>query len=456
MNAAADQGSASNFGYGPAASGTSASPVAPGGRRPRDPRLDFFRGLGMFIIFMAHVPGNTWTSWIPARFGFSDATEIFVFCSGMASALAFGAVFNQQGWWMGAARVLHRCWQVYWAHISMFLVVAMMMSVFEVIGTSERSSIGQLNLWPFFNDTPQQLIGLMTLTYVPNYFDILPMYLVILALLPVVVALSWVHPAAAGAFVVGLWLLATFDLVAFPAEPWSERTWFFNPFGWQLVFFTGFAFIRGWLPAPPVDKRLIYLCIAVLVLSLPLAYTRMYWGFRDEQELIFGYQAMWELWPTIKGIRSDIAVLIAKSDFGLFRYLHFLALAYLAYVWAGPNGANLPAVGWGGRFVEVVRQVGQQSLAVFLASMVLAQAMGFVLREVGRDIGTMALINLVGFAILIVVARTAAWFKSEPWRGKRGGARPVSADVKASAAGATPHTSSHGSAQPAEAAEIRG
>ena len=43
----------------------------------------------------------------------------------------------------------------------------------------------------------------------------------------------------------------------FPAEPWSERKWFFNPFGWQLVFFTGFAFMRGWIPAPPVRAWLI-------------------------------------------------------------------------------------------------------------------------------------------------------------------------------------------------------
>jgi len=46
----------------------------------RDPRLDVFRGLAMFIILIAHVPGNFLALWIPARFGFSDATEIFVFC----------------------------------------------------------------------------------------------------------------------------------------------------------------------------------------------------------------------------------------------------------------------------------------------------------------------------------------------------------------------------------------
>ena len=56
--------------------------------RTRDLRLDFFRGIGMFIILIAHITDNPWTLWIPARFGFSDATEMFVFCSGMASAIA--------------------------------------------------------------------------------------------------------------------------------------------------------------------------------------------------------------------------------------------------------------------------------------------------------------------------------------------------------------------------------
>ncbi|MGJ8612310.1 MAG: OpgC domain-containing protein, partial [Octadecabacter sp.] len=54
--------------------------------RVRDIRLDFFRGIAMFIILFAHTPGNYFTNWIPARWGFSDATEMFVFCSGMASA----------------------------------------------------------------------------------------------------------------------------------------------------------------------------------------------------------------------------------------------------------------------------------------------------------------------------------------------------------------------------------
>lgn len=91
---------------------------------PRDQRLDAFRGLGMLIIFMAHAPGNPWNNWIPARFGFSSATELFVFCSGLASAMAFGSTFVKRGWFLGTARTLFRAWQVYWAHLGLFLALA--------------------------------------------------------------------------------------------------------------------------------------------------------------------------------------------------------------------------------------------------------------------------------------------------------------------------------------------
>ena len=108
--------------------------IGEGARAPRDPRLDFFRGLGMFIILVAHIPWNPWTNWIPARFGFSDAADLFVFCSGMASALAFAAVFDRNGLLIGALRILHRVWQVYWAHIGGFFVVLGLVSGMIGIG----------------------------------------------------------------------------------------------------------------------------------------------------------------------------------------------------------------------------------------------------------------------------------------------------------------------------------
>ncbi|NND49842.1 MAG: OpgC domain-containing protein [Rhizobiales bacterium] len=368
-------------------------------RAPRDLRLDFFRGLGMFIIFIAHTPGNWWTLWIPARFGFSDATEIFVFCSGMASAIAFGRVFELHGWWIGAGRVIYRIWQVYWAHIGLFLAVTAMLVVFNDLALTERNYIARLNLVVFFKNPQENLLGLLTLTYVPNYFDILPMYLGILVLLPIVVALARLNPAYAGAFIAVIWLLANFKILALPAEPWSERKWFFNPFGWQLVFFTGFAFVRGWIKPPPIDRRLVIAAIVIILVTVPVAYFRLWREFSELREL-----------------RTELKPLTSKSSFGILRYVHFLALAYLAWAAAGEAGRRLQGTGIWGRFVTVVRRVGQQSLAVFVVSLVIAQFMAFMLDITGKSYLTVAAANCTGFALLIAVAYSVRWFKSEPWR----------------------------------------
>ena len=363
----------------------------------------------MFIILIAHVPGNWVTLWIPARFGFSDATETFVFCSGMASAIAFGKVFRERGMALGTARVAFRIWQVYWAHLCLFFAIAATMALLNGWFPDGRDYIGQLNLYPFFKRPMEQLPALFTLTYVPNYFDILPMYLVILAMMPVVIALARVHIAVAAAAVIGVWLLANFAGLAFPAEPWSQREWFFNPFGWQLVFFTGFALMMGWIPAPPKTKLLFGIAVAIILISLPFAYFGIY------REIEFFGDA-----------RKEIAFLRAKTDFGILRYVHFLATAYVAWYLVGPNGDNIRASAGPGVLARIWRyalaaimKVGQQSLAVFIASMYLARLLGVALDQAGRSHLSMLYVNLLGFALLITVAYGAGWFKSQPWRKAR-------------------------------------
>ncbi len=366
----------------------------------------------MFIIFIAHVPWNWWTLWIPARFGFSDATEIFVFCSGMASALAFGKTFDVYGWGIGAARVVQRMWQVYWAFIGQFLVIAVGLVMLHESGFLNdccgltQDYVNSLNLWHLYNKTEIALPGLMTMTWVPNYFDILPMYVVILALMPAIMLIARYSVPGAFAFSIGLWLASQFGLLDLPAEPWSERKWFFNPFAWQILFFTGFAFMRGWIPAPPVNRNLILAALAIILITVPFAYFRIH----SENHL----DVVWA-----REVREAIRPLWVKTEFGILRYVHFLALAYVAWVAAGEHGKYLLGHGalWGG-FVRVVQKVGQQSLAVFMASLVIAQAVA-ILRDMAWARGewtAQIYTNFGGFLALIAVAYVVAWFKGQPWR----------------------------------------
>ena len=393
---------------------TKIDPVAPNPAttppRQRDPRLDFFRGIAMFIILIAHTPGNWLTLWIPARFGFSDATETFVFCSGMASAIAFGRVFRDRSFKLGTARVAFRVWQVYWAHIGLFMAIAVTMVALNGWFPEGRDYVGQLNLYPFFRHTDQNLLALLSLSYVPNYFDILPMYIVLLAMMPLMMALSKDHIGWVIAASVTLWLIANVASINFSAEPWSQRGWFFNPLAWQVVFYTGFGIAMGWFPVPPRSKLLFALALAVVLITVPFAYFRAFNAF-----------------PIFLEWRKDWSFLFNKTDFGILRYVHFLATAYLAWMLVGPKGqrllpSNSPALMariWR-RALAVIMKVGQQSLAVFIASMYLARLLGVTLDQVGRNHLSMLIVNLIGFALIIAVAYGAGWFKSQPWRKAKG------------------------------------
>ena len=376
---------------------TSAKAAAREPKRKRDIRLDFFRGVCLFIIFIAHMFGNPWVNFIPARFGLSDAADIFVFCSGMASAVAFASVFVKRGFLLGTARIAFRIWQVYWAHISVFFVCAAVMLLADSwLQTGDDYTRG-LAMDPFFDERARQaIVGLMTLTYVPPFFDILPMYLVILMMLPIVMGIERVAGAmAAMAAVVGTWLVASFGVLDMSREPWGDTTWYFNPFSWQLVFFTGFAFMRGWLPAPKADWRLIAIAVAYVVLTVPLEW--------EPARLAV---------PAFEQARNALGPLIDKTHVGLLRYLHFLALAYLSFIAVGEGGRYLK-----GPLVKLVCKVGQQSLAVFLAGLVLSFSLSVVLNLTGRDFFSVALVNLGGMALLVATAYLVAWFKSVPWKG---------------------------------------
>lgn len=393
------------------ASQTASSDTAP---RQRDIRLDFFRGLGMFIIYLAHTPNNVWTLWIPARFGFSDATEIFVFCSGVASSIAFFKVFDRYGWGVGTARVAFRVWQVYWAHVLLFIAVAALLAAVDTLGGLGTTYKDSLGITRFFLEPELLLPGYLTLTYVPNYFDILPMYLVILALMPLVVGLMRVSPLTSMAFVGATWLVASFGYLDLPAEPWSDRTWFFNPFSWQLVFYTGFFIGLGFVRPPRPTRGLVLACVAFLLLTVPIAWYRArYW--LDVLPLL-------DWWQGLQPLRD-------KTHFGILRYLHFLALAYLAWLAAGDQGRRLLAVPRLVPLVNVVRRVGQQSLAVFLLSMFLARVAGMVLDLIGRTHLHWALVNLTGFAVIALAAYMVGWFKSTPWK------RPLQSGQPRSASG---------------------
>lgn len=367
-------------------------------KRPRDERLDLFRGLTMLIIFVAHLPENSWNAWIPARFGFSSGAELFVFCSGIASALAFGSVFSRRGLWLGTARIAYRIWQVYWAQIGLVLaLIALAAALDRLFGLAVLAQQFQ----PLLADPENALLGLATLSWQPDYLDILPMYLVILALVPVMMLARRLHAVLpfliAGTLYAAVWASG----LNLSGNPWTGAGWFLNPFAWQFIFFIGFFIAMKWLPVPALgDRRLMIGAALFLVLSVPLSF----WGILEH-------------WPLAQAARDLVIPASEKTDLHILRVLHFLALAYLALSLIEPWRDRLDR-GAG----HLLILIGRQSLACFLASVVLARLLGTIADMAGRGEVVVALLNLAGFALILATACVVGWFKSAPWAG--GGVSP--------------------------------
>ncbi|MFC5422332.1 OpgC family protein [Bosea eneae] len=369
-----------------------ALPATPA-KRPRDERLDVFRGLTMLIIFVAHLPENSWNAWIPARFGFSSGAELFVFCSGIASALAFGGVFVRRGLALGTARIAYRIWQVYWAQISLVLaLIALAAGLDHVFGLGKVAE----QFPPLLTDPAGALLGIATLTWQPDYLDILPMYLVILALIPVMMLVRRLHPALPFLVAALLYAAVWARGINLPGNPWNGASWFLNPFAWQFIFFIGFFIGMKWLPVPRLGDRRLMLAAALFVLvSLPLSF----WGILEH-------------WPLAQAARDLLLPANEKTDLHILRVLHFLALAYFVLSLIEPWRERLDR-GAG----HLLILIGRQSLAAFLASAVLARLLGAAADMAGRSELIVALLNLTGFALILATAILVGWFKRAPWAG---------------------------------------
>jgi len=359
-------------------------------RRKRDQRLDFFRGVTMLVIFIAHTPGNSWNDWIPARFGFSSGTELFVFCSGCASAGAFGRVFQDKGWWLGSAKVVRRIWQIYWVQMALILTsVTLAYHAQTFIGLDAFR-----RFLPLVDHSSVALVALIQLSWLPEFLDILPMYVGILALLPLMEILSRAHrylPLMASA---GLWVGVHLVGFNFSGNPWTGDVWFLNPFAWQFCFMLGYSFGLKRIYAPPWRQtRFIGAAIGVLII-----------GF------LFSFQPLVDSVPALRHLQAWLVPEDAKTNLAPSRLLHFLCLAYLVLGWIDPFADRLDR----GVGAWIVR-IGQQSLATFVMSIVAAQLCGFVFQFAGAGFFVTFGVNVFGFSILLGTASIMNFIKREPW-----------------------------------------
>ena len=152
----------------------------------RDLRLDFFRGLGLWMIFLDHIPHDV-VSWLTLRnYGFSDAAEFFVFISGYLVGWIYAPVVRGGLFLAAVKRLWKRAAQMYVAHIMLFLIFTA-----QIARTARRFDNpmyeNEFNVFNFLQH-PDVLIGqAITLRYKPVNLDVLPLYITLVLAAPFIV-----------------------------------------------------------------------------------------------------------------------------------------------------------------------------------------------------------------------------------------------------------------------------
>src|SRR6201998_1012571 len=155
----------------------------------RELRLDLFRGLALWLIFIDHLPQNLLT-WLTIRnYGFSDATEIFIFISGYTAAFVYGRAMRDAGFVVATARILRRVWQIYVAHVFLFTIF---LAEISYVATRFENPLysEEMGIMDFLKEPDVTIIQALLLRFRPVNMDVLPLYIVLMLFLPLILWLT--------------------------------------------------------------------------------------------------------------------------------------------------------------------------------------------------------------------------------------------------------------------------
>jgi hypothetical protein len=357
----------------------------------RDLRLDFFRGVALILIFVDHIPENLLSLFTLQSICFFDAAEVFIFISGFTAALVYGRRMVSKGAVYAAAQVWRRAWQLYVAHIFLFVLF-----VAEVSYTAAKVKNPMYNeemrVADFLEEPHIAVVKALTLQFQPAFLDILPMYILVLAIFPAVLLglrKNWLLALVPSALVYAAVHLFDISVPAYPAG----HVWFFNPLAWQFLFVAGavLAYLRDQGRDFAALLRVLY--PIALVLFVGSVIVRVSWTLHMFWEPVPPL-LLKALWP------AD------KTDLSPVRLIPFFALVVLVAVHVPPTARFLSSA-----VLRPLVLCGQQSLEIFCVGILLSALGHFVIGEYSARLPIQLAVNAVGIAIMILTARLIDWYK---------------------------------------------
>jgi hypothetical protein len=352
----------------------------------RDLRLDFFRGIGLWMIFLDHIPHDV-VSWLTLRnYGFSDAAEFFVFISGYLVGWIYAPIVRGGLFLAAVKRLWKRVAQMYVAHIMLFLIFTA-----QIARTARRFDNplyeNELNVFNFLQH-PDVLIGqALTLRYKPVNLDVLPLYITLVFAAPFIVWCLVRRPnltllGSIVLFILSRWF--DWNIASYP----PGTTWYFNPFCWQLLFV-----FAAWCGSGEVAKyaKWVWSKTALTIAAAWILFAFvivMSWHSAFLDSLI----PKW----VIKAIYP-----IDKTDLDMLRFTHFLALATFVTLFIPRKWKPLNSI-----WLRPMILCGQHSLPIFCISVVLSFSAHWILTQYTKGAWEQLAVSAAGILIMVVIA----WF----------------------------------------------
>ena len=358
----------------------------------RDLRLDLFRGVANWAIYLDHIPDNV-VNWVTTRnYGFSDAADLFVFISGFTASFVYARMMLDRGFIVGATRLTKRVWQLYVAHIILFVIYIAAITYLALrFGDSEM--INEFNVAGLVDQATETLRQGLLLKFKPVNLDVLPLYIVLMGLFPPVLWFMLRQPDLTMVISIVLWLVTRqmgWNFTAYPAG-----TWYFNPLTWQVLFvFGAWCALGGARKSLAIvnSKYTLWFCIAYMILGLVMT---MAGKFPD-----FG--ALFPRWLYSTFNPND------KTFLAPYRFIHFVVIVILVVRFVPKDWPGLEWKVW-----DPVIVCGQQSLAVFCVGVFLSFVAHFLLSLSSGSLMVQVLVSVAGIAIMTLVAYYISWSKKQ-------------------------------------------
>jgi hypothetical protein len=346
--------------------------------------VDFWRGFALVSIFINHIPGIYYAQFTHANVSISDSADLFVFLAGWSLRYLVDASRNKPTWFL-VLRLTSRALQIYAAQILITMIAIATLATTALL-LDNPLLLEWNNAAAVFYDPVPTHIGLALITHQLGYFDILPLYVVLMLAAPGIAVVDRYAPNVLLPVSFVFYCIVLAFRINPPTWPVSGE-WFFNPLAWQHIFVLGFVLAREDGIGGFVRRNIVWLrCIAAPI-------------------VIAGGLVVWnDWWPDPTDMPQPILFFIADKTFETpVRLIQFLALAALF------SGAY-PAIHRILRpIVEFLSMLGRNSLPVFCAASLLSLH-GQIVRFIYEGyVSIDTVVVVVGVAIMALTGWLAEW-----------------------------------------------